>query len=121
VQLQQSQYGGQDGRGQDRLHVHDASLTSNPAALSRITHRLGALIHVAQTARREIDSRLGASLKYAQRGDPEGRKQHEPPPPWHSGGHEHASEYRGGHQRDDAERQAPLLPMGTDVRRAING
>jgi len=30
--------------------VHDASLTSNPAALGRISNWLSTLVHVAQTA-----------------------------------------------------------------------
>jgi hypothetical protein len=43
--------------------MHDASLTSNLAALVRISNWLGTPVHVAQTARREFDSGLTPSLK----------------------------------------------------------
>jgi hypothetical protein len=71
-QLPQDQYGGQDGGHHQRLHVHVASLTSNLAALGRISNWLRTLVHVAQTARREFDSSLTPTLKETQRGDPEG-------------------------------------------------
>src|SRR5687768_17289548 len=83
-ELSQEQYGRKDDRRHQRLHVHDASLMSNPAALGRIGNWLGTLVHVAQTARREFDSRLAPSLKETQRGEPEGRKEYEPPTPWRS-------------------------------------
>jgi len=70
--LRQDQYGGQDGGHHQRLHVHVTSLTSNLAALGRISNWLRTLVHVAQTARREFDSGLTPSLKETQRGDPEG-------------------------------------------------
>jgi len=91
-QLPQDQYGSQDGRRYQRLHVHDASLPSNPAALGRISNWLSALVHVAQTARREFHSSLIPSLKETQRGDPEGQKQDEPPTPRRSETKEDASE-----------------------------
>jgi hypothetical protein len=72
--------------------MHDASLTSNLAALVRISNWLGTPVHVAQTARREFDSGLTPSLKETERGDPEGRKDYEPPTPWRSETKEDASE-----------------------------
>jgi hypothetical protein len=81
-ELSQEQYGRKDDRRHQRLHVHDASLMSNPAALGRIGNWLGTLVHVAQTARREFDSRLAPSLKEPQPGDPERQKGDEPPAPW---------------------------------------
>jgi hypothetical protein len=67
---QQDQYGGKDSRRHQRLHVHDASLTSNLAELGRISNWLSTLVHVAQTARREFDSGLIPSLKQTQSSDP---------------------------------------------------
>ena len=91
-QLLQDQYGGKDGRRHQRLHVHDASLTLNLAALGRISNWFSTRVHVAQTARRESDSSLTPSLKETQRGDPEGRKEYEPPTPWRSQPKEDSSE-----------------------------
>jgi hypothetical protein len=72
--------------------VHDASLTSNLAALGRIRDWLSTVVHVAQTARRERDSGLFSSLKEAQQANPEGRKEYEPPTPRRSETKENASE-----------------------------
>ena len=72
--------------------MHDASLTSNPAALGRMSNWLSTPVHVAQTARREFHSGLIPSLKETQPGDPEGRKEYEPPTPWRSETKEDATE-----------------------------
>jgi hypothetical protein len=90
--LCQDEQGGKDGRRHQRLHVHDAGLTSNPAALGGISNWLSTRVHVAQTARCEFDSGLIPGLKEPQRGDPERRKEHEPPTPWRSEAKENASE-----------------------------
>ena len=90
--LPQEKHRGKDGRRHQRLHVHDASLTSNPAALGWIGYRLSTLVHVAQTARREFHSSFVPSLKDTQPGDPEKRKEQEPPTPWRSETKEDAGE-----------------------------
>ena len=72
--------------------MHDASLTSNLAALGRISDWLSTVVHVAQTARCERDSSLFSSLKETQQANPQGRKEYESPPPRHSQTEEDASE-----------------------------
>jgi hypothetical protein len=72
--------------------VHGASLTSNLAALGRISDWLSTFVHVAQTARCEPDSGLFSSLKETQQANPEGRKEYESPTPRRSETKEDASE-----------------------------
>jgi hypothetical protein len=90
--LHQDQYCREDGRRHQRLHVHEASLTSNLAALGRIGNWLSTFVHVAQTARREVHSGLISSLKETHQADPERRKEYKSPTPWRSETEEDASE-----------------------------
>jgi hypothetical protein len=72
--------------------VHDAGLTSNLAALGRISDWLSTFVHVAQTARCEPDSGPFSSLKKTQQANPEGRKEYQSPTPRRSETKEDASE-----------------------------
>jgi len=90
--LDQHQYGGQYGCRDQRLHVHDASLTTNLAALGRISDWLSTVVHVAQTARCERDSGFLSSLKETEQANPEGRKEYKSPTSGRSEAKEEASE-----------------------------
>jgi hypothetical protein len=72
--------------------VHDASLTTNLAALGRISDWLSTVVHVAQTARCERDSGFFSSLKETEQANPEGRKEYKSPTSGRSEAKEEASE-----------------------------
>jgi hypothetical protein len=101
--------------------VHDASLTWNLAALGRIGNWLSTVVHVAQTARREVHSGLISSLKETHQADPERRKEYKSPTPWRSETEEDASEQGSGHQGHDAQSLALLLAARTNVRDVLDG
>ena len=69
----------QSCRHDERTRVDAPSLPTNLLQFDRVGDRLGTRIHVAQTARREIDARFLASLKETESCDPQRHKQDEPP------------------------------------------
>src|SRR5688572_13662898 len=96
--------------------MHAQSLPANPPEVGWILDQLRSVVHVAQTARRESHSGFVASLKEAQRGDPQQRKHCEPPNLGRPEAEEDATEHQRRAEGDHAEAQAMPLTAGTDVR-----
>ncbi len=83
--------------------MNRAGLTSHLRHLGRIGDRRSARIHIAQTARREPDSGLVASLKDSQRANPQRHEQRHPPDVWRTESEEHASEEDRGAERHETQ------------------
>jgi hypothetical protein len=64
--------------------VHHARLPAHLSQLDRIDDPFGAIIPVAQTARCEPYSGLGARLKHTQPPDPQRQERRPPPRPRHA-------------------------------------
>jgi hypothetical protein len=72
----------QDNGGDDGFDVDRSRLPANLLQLRRVGDGLRALVHVAQTARRESYSRLIARLKKAERSDVEKKNERQSPDEW---------------------------------------
>lgn len=84
--------------------------------LNGIADALSSRVHVAQTARREPDSGLVASLKEAEGADPERDDARQPPESGCIEQQERRGENTRSHRRENAEPEPLLLAPRADVR-----
>ena len=92
-----------------------ARLPAHLSQLRRIGNWCKAGIHVAQTARREPHSRLVTSLKDAERADPGGHEEDQPPATRRINKEENEGKETGGGERGDPESEAGSLAARADV------
>jgi hypothetical protein len=99
------------------LKLDVSSLALNLLPLRWVGDGFRTLIHVALTARGQLESGPSPGLKEAESGRPEGKEEHQSPRPWSARGDQGDSEDHGHREGQGAEEQ-PIAPLTrTDVRR----
>ena len=112
---EQSEQNGQKGSRGPRFQVNAAGLASDRRELNWIADGLGALVHVALTARCELHSGAFPSLKKAQRRRPERKNKQDSPSTRDIGVDEHCACNQAGTEEYHTEGEPLAALVGTDV------